>query len=195
MKIILNIFLIYSSGEEPHVFWCNNISALHKTVCVSSRIEFSPSGPMKRSTVQPPTGWTVAIAWYALIQHLLGLFYSPVHAVFTASALSTAYTSIKYREAGIHQNLFSHWVIDFFCSNKKRQCFFPVKIPVSLPPKYSALAAKTASRRKFSRWTLRLSSHRIPDKAPWEHKTSKRCTVGGSPAHNFSTVWKVNCKG
>lgn len=109
--------------QRTTCFLCNNISTLHKAVCVSSRIEFSPSGPMKRSTGQPPTGWTVVIAWYALIQHLLGLFYSPVRAVFTASALSTAYTSIKYCKAGIHQDLFSHCVIDFFLFKQETSVF------------------------------------------------------------------------
>lgn len=79
MKIIPNV--IYSSGRETICFLCNNISALHKTVCVScvsSRAGFSPYGPMKCSTVRPPTGWTVVIGWYALIQHLFGLLYTPV---------------------------------------------------------------------------------------------------------------------
>lgn len=120
LQIILNIFLIYSSGKEPHVF-CVIIYPRY------IRLFASPVGLNSAPLVQPPTGWTVVIAWYALIQHLSGLFYSPVRAVFTASALSTAYTSIKYCKAGIHQDLFSHCVIDFFVQTRNVSVSFQLK--------------------------------------------------------------------
>lgn len=191
VKIILNIFLIYSNGTDPHVF-CVIIYLHYITVCVSSRIEFRPSGPIKHSTVQPPTGWTVMIAWYALIQHLLVCF-TALCVQCSQLRLFPQLTQVLNTAKLEYIKVCFHTKLLIFLFKQETSVFLSSKNTGVTLAEIFRLGCKTALHRKFLHWTLRLSG--IPDKAPWEHKTSKRCTVGGRPAHNFSTVWKVHCKG